>query len=509
MLLNTFSKEILDSLPDIIIITDGVSVFDGNYSFLDFVNCGDIEEFHRNHKAIYELFIDKEGYITHKEGHSWLESVKANRHKKVESKVIMNSSILGENRSFKITYSRHSHNKKLAIISFSDITKMERYRTLLANANKDLEKKVKQRTRDLTKSNKLLEQAERIANLGSWEFDIATQEFLWSEQMYSIYEFDTTSPQSTYDYFFSIVSQKDREQVRDFLHAKVPGCKDFSVVIDGKEKFIACSALQIKNAQGEVKKVLGTHQDITNNIQILKEKEHNDRALIQKSKMAEMGEMIGAIAHQWKQPLNTLGLLVQDIPEALEYNELDTKYAEKFSKQSMDQITYMNQTINDFRDFFKPSKEKKNFNVIASLDSVISLLEGQMQRYRISITKEYDSRKKCMVNGLDNELKQVLINIINNAKDVLTEREVAKREIIAKVAQVDGNIAISIEDNAGGIPKEILPNIFSPYFSTKGEGGTGIGLQIAKTIIEEKMGGKILAYNSDKGAVFKIVLVSI
>ncbi|MCV6607274.1 MAG: ATP-binding protein, partial [Campylobacterales bacterium] len=232
---------------------------------------------------------------------------------------------------------------------------------------------------------------------------------------------------------------------------------------------------------------------------------HKERLLIEQSKMAEMGEMIGAIAHQWKQPLNSLALLVQDIPDRVEYDEMDLEYAETFSDDCMEQIDYMNQTIEDFRNFFKPS-EYGEFSILESVDSALSLLKKQFEKLKINIIQNYQVDESAHSVGLINEFKQVIVNILNNAKDVLFERKVEDKEIEIIISKDEKQVKIQICDNAGGVPEEILPRIFDSYFSTKGENGTGIGLEIAKTIIDENMKGKLSAYNTDKGAVFQIEL---
>lgn len=507
------SREILDSLPNIIVITNGNTITGGNYSFLDFVNCQNIEEFKESHQCICELFIKKEGYIVDLDENNWLEAVKKNRLKRAESKVLMYNSVLDENRSYLVSYSRYSADKNQAIVSFTDITDMIRYRELLAKANKNLESIVEDRTVELVKANKklmrnqkLLEQAERIANLGSWELNIKTKEFIWSSEMFNIYSLAEDFEGDIFDYFISIVHKDDRDMVLYYLEGNRVENEDFRVVIGSGEKYIACSSERIENLEGDVVKILGTHQDITEKISILKDKEEKEKLLIQQSKMADMGEMIGAIAHQWKQPLNTLGLLVQDIPDAVEFEEMDMEYANNLSGQCMEQVEYMNQTIEDFKNFFKPSSQKANFNVVKSVKDVISILGKQLQKFKVLVLKNYREDDEFIVFGFNNEFKQVLINIINNGKDVLLERDIENKEIEIEIFLKGKDIRILIKDNAGGIPPEVLPNIFTPYFSTKGEKGTGIGLQIAKTIIEGNMNGKIAAYNSEKGAVFEIVL---
>ena len=227
----------------------------------------------------------------------------------------------------------------------------------------------------------------------------------------------------------------------------------------------------------------------------VKEKE---QLLMQQSKLAALGEMLGNIAHQWRHPLTHLSLLIQNMELAYKKNKLDDKYMEKFKKNSMSQINYMSKTIDDFRNFFKEDKEKSEFNVNNSIKEIMFLLEGRIKNNNINI--EIIENKEKIIFGFRNEFLQVIMNILNNAIDVLNEREIKNKKIWITIDD-----EIKIEDNAGGIGKDIIDKIFDPYFTTKFQSqGTGIGLYMSKVIITKHFQGDLLAYNSDKGAVFVI-----
>jgi len=211
-----------------------------------------------------------------------------------------------------------------------------------------------------------------------------------------------------------------------------------------------------------------------------------------------MGEMIGAIAHQWRQPLNELGLSIQNLKYDYRFGKVDEKFIDEFIDYNKRTIMFMSRTIDDFRNFFRVDKEKKNFNVKEVTNSVISMLSSQLKNNNITVTLTgYD----FIYNGFASEYSQVILNIINNAKDILIEKNIAN----PKIEIVLENNIITIKDNAGGIPNDILDRIFEPYFTTKEQGqGTGMGLYMSKMIIEDNMGGSLTVTNDTDGASFCI-----
>ncbi len=255
-----------------------------------------------------------------------------------------------------------------------------------------------------------------------------------------------------------------------------------------------------------------------------------DKLLIQQSKMASMGEMIGVIAHQWKQPLNAISIIAQDLQDAFEYGELDESYLTKSIGNTMDQIKFMSQTVDDFRNFFLPGKEKVLFKINSAIRETISLILHQLQKKGISVyltctyegavkkTSDHVVDKVCSCEpeltyrGYSNEFKQVVLNIMDNGKDaILKKREKGAGDeegvISIELTKEGDEIVVNIEDNGGGIPDDQLEKIFDPYFTTKEDKGTGIGLYMSKTIIEEKLGGAISVVNKGRGAMFSIRLI--
>lgn len=230
---------------------------------------------------------------------------------------------------------------------------------------------------------------------------------------------------------------------------------------------------------------------------------NKDQMLIQQNRLAAMGEMINYIAHQWRQPLNNIGLIVQNIQASSECGDLTIDGMEREVGTVMQLIRHMSRTINDFSNFFHQDKEKESFVVDQVVNRSLELIVATLEKHHISV--EISSEGPVTAFGYQNEYAQVLLNIIANARDVLAEKRAADGRIAISVASQNGRSLVTIRDNGGGIADEILPRIFDPYFTTKEPGkGTGIGLYMSKVIIEQNMGGRLTATNVEGGAEFRI-----
>jgi two-component system, NtrC family, sensor kinase len=237
-----------------------------------------------------------------------------------------------------------------------------------------------------------------------------------------------------------------------------------------------------------------------------------DSLLTQQSKMAAMGEMLENVAHQWRQPLNSISLMSTGVKVKYEYGIIEKEELIK----SMDSITnttkYLSQTIDDFRDYFNPQKEASHFNLRYIINKALTLLETQLKNKNINVIKNLDD---ITIFSFENEFLQVIINIINNSKDEFEKKEIKNRYIFIDIKKEENVIKVLIKDNAGGIDSKIINKIFEAHFTTKGKSqGTGIGLYMSKEIIEKHMNGKISVSNENlfienttyKGALFEIDL---
>jgi PAS domain S-box-containing protein len=238
-------------------------------------------------------------------------------------------------------------------------------------------------------------------------------------------------------------------------------------------------------------------------LRAMEELREKEQMLIQQSRQAAMGEMIGNIAHQWRQPLNALGLTVQQLLLFYDLGEFNREFLDKSILQSMELIQHMSKTIDDFRNYFRPDKEKVEFKVREVIANTLSLIEDSFNNQNIGI--EVVAKDDAVIYGYQNEFAQALLNILNNARDALIEREIDNPMVTITIYCKGDRAVVTIADNARGIPKEIMEKIFDPYFTTKGpQAGTGVGLFMSKTIIEKNMGGSLAVRNIANGAEFRI-----
>ncbi|MFA7243223.1 MAG: PAS domain S-box protein [Sulfuricellaceae bacterium] len=227
-----------------------------------------------------------------------------------------------------------------------------------------------------------------------------------------------------------------------------------------------------------------------------------ERLLIQQSRLAAMGEMIGNIAHQWRQPLNALAVLQGNIKDAFEFGELNREVMDKLTADGQRYIQKMSTTIDDFRDFFKPHREKTEFPLHQAVEHALKIVSASFQNRNVTVN--FTAGADIRVTGYPNELSQVLLNTLNNAKEAILERHVQNGEIAISLGQDEKKAWIAVRDNGGGIAADILPKIFDPYFTTKPK-GTGIGLYMSKMIMEH-MDGAVEARNVEAGTEFRMVL---
>jgi len=249
----------------------------------------------------------------------------------------------------------------------------------------------------------------------------------------------------------------------------------------------------------------------------------HEQLFFEQKKFADMGQMINAIAHQWRQPLNALGLYIQYIIDCANDEYTTPELLEGFKNDSMNLVQHLSKTIDDFRAFFEPGKAQSEFEVVNAVTETVSLVDAQLHNnfieYEINCTCDHKDFAACngsvpltcsypmtQVSGYPSEFKQVLMNIIQNAKDALIHR-CSGRKLFIGITGGECEVMVDVTDNGGGIPKSVLGKVFDPYFTTKEEGkGTGIGLYMSKLIIEDHMKGALAAYNTPDGAGFKIIL---
>ena len=254
--------------------------------------------------------------------------------------------------------------------------------------------------------------------------------------------------------------------------------------------------------------------DITERRRLEYENKEQMNQLLQQSRLAQMGEMLSMISHQWRQPLSSIAMVVMNLEVKIKggklshESEAQSQKSDDFVLERIERIEkyvqYLANTIDDFRNFFKPQKETKEFFINTLLDETIELINPTLESKNIIVHREYQEIEKIV--SYENEIKQVILNILNNAKDVLVEEELSSPIIMIRTFIEDKSIIVEIEDNGGGIDEAHLSQVFDPYFSTKSKNGTGLGLYMSKTIIEEHCKGTLSAKNCESGACFRIQL---
>lgn len=226
---------------------------------------------------------------------------------------------------------------------------------------------------------------------------------------------------------------------------------------------------------------------------------------IYQSRQAKIGEMVGNITHQWKQPLNTINLILANLLDSYRYGDLDEKRLEKSVRKVENIVSEMSETITDFSDFLKPTKEKISFDVTECVDSAISLMEESINLHKIKITVTCDTERKAY--GYYNDTTHVIFNLLNNARDAIVDARPDERDITVNISDEGDMIRISVFNTGKGIDPQYSQRIFEPYFTTKEEsGGTGLGLYISRSIVEDRLNGGISVKNVEGGVEFDVTI---
>jgi len=322
-----------------------------------------------------------------------------------------------------------------------------------------------------------------------------------------------------------IVHEDDRAFFRDHLRdaqGHEEHTIDFRIVRrDGQTVWIAHACQAVVGEGGEAQGRRVSNRDITERKQLeaalqqlnshlesrvkeeLASNREKDQLLIQQSRLAAMGEMVHNIAHQWRQPLNALGLIIANLRDDFEFGELDKAGLDDAVERALKLLQRMSSTIDDFRNFFRPDREPADFDLGAAVEDALFIMDASLKNNNITLDKSVEPGLRAW--GFHGQFSQAVLNILANAKEALQEQQVRPASIRVLVARREQQVEVVLEDNAGGIPAHVLPHIFEPYFTTK-EQGSGIGLYMTKMILERSMHGKIRAENTDSGARFTLTL---
>ena len=346
------------------------------------------------------------------------------------------------------------------------------------------------------KQKETLKKAHNIARIGNWKLNIHTKRAYWSDEFIEIFGVENIN---RIDFgpklLQTLIFKEDLSYFENSLENAIKKNMEHNCTYkikrpDGQIKWI--------HSRGEINKektfLIGTVQDITESKKLELEKQEQENILHQQSKLASMGEMLGNIAHQWRQPLSAISTGATGAKLQKEMNVLSD---ENFN-DTMDKINeaaqYLSQTIDDFRNFFDTRNSvKSDFLLSETINKTLNLVHAQFVAKEIEIIQDIE---EISINSIENELIQVLVNILNNSRDALIKIEEHKRLIFINIYEKNKNIIIEIKDNANGIPKNVIDKIFEPYFTTKHQSqGTGIGLYMSNNIITKHLEGTIVAEN--------------
>jgi PAS domain S-box-containing protein len=361
---------------------------------------------------------------------------------------------------------------------------------------------IKQSKQQLKELNQRFELTLDAVKDGIWDWDIMTDKAYFSKRWKEMLGYLENDIENTGKAFFALIHPQEQAKVQKLLeeHFINPLVNDYAVEIrllckNGTYKWILSRGKAILDRYGKPTRMLGYHSDITAQKQNQEYLKQQERMLAEQSKLAAMGEMIGNIAHQWRQPLGVITSTVSNIKMK---NELGIAVEVDEMNEVVDEVVkqakYLSKTIDDFRNFLKADKQKVVFNLSDMVYQLLSLLHGAIKSNNIEVVYTLDD--SLSITSYQNELIQSLINLFNNAKDAMKSQK--EKIILLSIYKKNKTVYIEFQDNGGGIQEDIISKIFEPYFTTKHQSqGTGLGLHMTYNLITQSMEGKIYVENSE------------
>lgn len=350
------------------------------------------------------------------------------------------------------------------------------------------------------------------SNLGLWDWNLKTNEVYFSKIWKKMLGYEDKELPNLLESWDKNIHPEDKQKAISSIKANQEGKTEFYENIhrlkhkDGSWVYILDKGKTIFDDNGQAVRMLGVHADITKIEELKQELKDKEEIMIAQSRHAAMGEMISMIAHQWRQPISVIAMAANNTLADIELEMLDNEELKENTESMLEQTKYLSQTIEDFRDFFRPNKEKEKTNCSKVLDESLKIMGKALENNEIELIIDEASSIEVMVYS--RELLQVYLNILKNAKEALVQNRKEQRVITVKIFPLNDKILrTTICDNAGGVPENIIDKLFEPYFSTKDEkSGTGLGLYMCKTIIQKHFNGEIGVYNGKEGACFYVDL---
>lgn len=388
---------------------------------------------------------------------------------------------------------------------------------------------------EFQKSQNYLKEAQRIAKVGHFEFNLSNRKTDWSDEVSRILGFDIENTNLSLEKYRKQLHVEDVDAQYAIFSQALKEKKDYTAYyritsLTGEEKHIEEKGHFEFDKEGKPIKAIGTIQDITSSFLVkkaleeskaqlaiinqdlekrvkesLKKSRDKDHLLIQQSRSAVLGEMIGNIAHQWRQPLTEVSLLINDLEDAYTFGVLNKAYFEKTTEIVYRRLKYMSDTINDFSKMYTDDFKKESFSPKELIEKLMQFTEGTIKKNKIQI--RFMCKEDFEVFGYPNMLSHIILNLLNNSRDILIERSIKRPKIWIKLEKSESHFYIRVLDNGKGIDKDVIHKIFDPYFTTKDKKrGSGLGLYMTKSMVEKQMNGQIQVQNQRDGAEFKITL---
>ena len=373
--------------------------------------------------------------------------------------------------------------------------------TLLSTVINNMISTIKSSQQEINNLNHRFQLTLDAVNDGMWDWNILTDEAYFSKKWKSMLGYEEDGLEDKGSTFFNLIHHDDKDKVKELLkkHFIDPIKNKYYLKIrlkckDNSYMWVLSRGKVLLDDKHNPIRMVGYHTDITIEKQQEEYIKQKDQQITEQSKLASMGEMIGNIAHQWRQPLSIISTGATGLQVQHEFSSLTTETINETCKIINDNAQYLSKTIDDFRNFIKDNKEKSKFKLSDAINSFITLTKGTAKNHNIYIELSLDD--DIQLYSFENQFIQCCINIFNNSKDALNTCE--DKYFFIKTFIKDNNTVIVFHDNAGGIKKDILPRIFEPYFTTKHKSqGTGLGLHITYSLISVGMNGAVSAQNID------------
>jgi signal transduction histidine kinase len=479
-----YLNKILNSQVNFTVITNGKILKQTNKTTLDFFGYKTLEDFQKDSSCICNFFIKEDAYLYKEQnGKSWLDIILDDNQKKYFVKM---KDLKQNIHTFQINIDiQQIIGEKLYVVTFTDITELEekqKYISSILEASDEGQIIIDQNSIILDFNNRASQIFTTIKK------DISLGKFFVEEE---------EEEEVKLCYFINDVSLSP-----DYNHIFSHSGKHYNVkhkLLNKYKRIILFQDItELLNLQNTLE------QRIQNEVDKNREK---DMQLFETAKMASMGEMIGNIAHQWRQPLNAITATTADLELHSILGTLNDKAITDITDTINQRVQYLSNTINTFRNFIKEKKEKKDIIIQDRIKTVINIVGTSLKDNYIELIEDIDYTQSTKINTIVGELDQVIINILNNAKDVLKDKKPQNPWIKLSLIIQDEHIITTIEDNGGGIPVDIIDKIFDPYFTTKHKSqGTGLGLHMSQKIIHDSLTGTLTVINTSKGALFTIML---